>query len=103
MICNLFPKSCVRYEEYSFYGPRQSDNGADTDLMYFFLLVSYILYMYCQYTRFGNLVFYFWSAGSYDMQCVQCMSNTELRCMASAYTDTIDIEVSRLAIGSQKV
>ena len=33
MIYNLFPKFHVRYEGFSFYGPRKSDGGADTDLI----------------------------------------------------------------------
>ena len=36
VICNLFPKFHVRYEEFSFYGPRMSDEGADADLIYNF-------------------------------------------------------------------
>ena len=36
MICNLFLKFYVRHEGFSFYGPRKSDEGADTDLIYNF-------------------------------------------------------------------
>ena len=36
MIYNLFPKFHVRHEGFSFYGPRNSDEGADTDLIYNF-------------------------------------------------------------------
>ena len=36
MIYKLFPKFHVRYEGFSFYGPRKSDEGADTYLMYNF-------------------------------------------------------------------
>ena len=32
MIYTLFPKFSVRHEGLSFYGPRKSDKGADTDL-----------------------------------------------------------------------
>ena len=34
MIYNLSPKFHVRHEGLSFYGPRKSDEGADTDLIY---------------------------------------------------------------------
>ena len=33
---NLFPKFHVRHEGFSFYAPRKSDEGADTDLIYNF-------------------------------------------------------------------
>ena len=36
MIYNLFLKFHVRHEGFSFYGPRKSDEGADTDLIYNF-------------------------------------------------------------------
>ena len=32
----LFPKFNVRHEGFSFYGPRKSDWGADTDVIYTF-------------------------------------------------------------------
>ena len=35
VICDLFPKFHVRHERFSFYGPRKSDEGADTDLIIF--------------------------------------------------------------------
>ena len=34
MIYNLFPKFQVRHEGFSFYGPRNLDEGADIDLIY---------------------------------------------------------------------
>ena len=34
MIYNLFPKFQMRYEGFSIYGLRESDEGADTDLIY---------------------------------------------------------------------
>mgnify|MGYP001802954932 CR=1 FL=1 len=37
MMYNLFPKLDVRREGFSFYGPRKSDEGADTDLIHNFL------------------------------------------------------------------
>ena len=33
MIYNLFPNFHVRHKGVSFYGPRMSDEGADTDLI----------------------------------------------------------------------
>ena len=36
MIYDLFPKFQMRYEGFSFYGLRLSDEGADTDLIYKF-------------------------------------------------------------------
>ena len=36
MIYNLFPKFQMRHEGFSFYGPRKSDEGGDTDLIYNF-------------------------------------------------------------------
>ena len=33
MIYNLFPKFYMRHEGFLFYGPRKSDEGADTDLI----------------------------------------------------------------------
>ena len=36
MIYNLFPIFHVRHEGFSFYGPRKSDEGTDTDLIYSF-------------------------------------------------------------------
>ena len=38
MIYNLLPKLDVRHEGFSFYGPRKSDEGADTDLIHNFCL-----------------------------------------------------------------
>mgnify|MGYP001796792324 FL=1 len=36
MIYNLFQKFHVKHEGFSSYGPRKSDEGADTDLIYSF-------------------------------------------------------------------
>ena len=36
MIYNLSPKFQMRHEGFSFYGPRKSDQGGDTDLIYNF-------------------------------------------------------------------
>ena len=36
MSFNLFPKFQMRHEGFSFYGLRESDEGADTDLIYNF-------------------------------------------------------------------
>ena len=33
-IYNLLPNFHVRHEGFSFYGPRKSDEGVDTDLIY---------------------------------------------------------------------
>ena len=37
VICNLFPKFRIRHERCSFYGPRKSDEGVDTDLIVCFM------------------------------------------------------------------
>ena len=36
MTYNLFPKLHVKHKGFSFYGPRTSDEGADTDVIYNF-------------------------------------------------------------------
>ena len=36
MIYNLFPKFHVKHWGFLFYGPRKSEEGADTDLIYYF-------------------------------------------------------------------
>ena len=36
VIYNLFPKFHAMQEGFSFYGPRKSDKGADTNLIYIF-------------------------------------------------------------------
>ena len=36
MIYNFFPIFHVKHEGFSFYGPRKSDKGADTDLKHNF-------------------------------------------------------------------
>ena len=40
MVYNLFPKLHVRHKEFSFYGPRKSDEGADTDLIFASLILD---------------------------------------------------------------
>ena len=36
MTYDLFPKFHAKHEGFSFNGPRKSDDGAHTDLIYFF-------------------------------------------------------------------
>ena len=45
VIYNLFPKFHVRHEGFSFYGPRKSEEGADTDLIYNFCWPNYFYYV----------------------------------------------------------
>ena len=43
MIYNLFPNFHVRHKGVSFYGPRMSDEGADTDLSNMYMDINFLL------------------------------------------------------------
>ena len=50
MIYHLFLKFHVRHEGFPFYSPRQSDEGADTDLIYTFCWPYAENFMHVAYT-----------------------------------------------------
>ena len=60
VIYNLFPKFHVRYEGFSFYVPKMSDQGADTDLIYVFCwlnvtLLLHLIWRLSVYTSFCQI------------------------------------------------